>query len=221
VADQSETSLPVKIVIVDDHEMVAEGLRNALQSEDGFEVVAMAATVKAATAAAERHRPDVMLMDFGLPDGNGAEATALVKEISPGTKVVIVTSMVDEDILLLAIEAGCSGYITKQRPLDEVVRAVRAVSAGEALISSTMMARLLPRLRRNGRGLGSTLTTRETEVLGLLSQGHPNKVIAEELAITLKTVRNHVQNILQKLDSHSKLEAVATAVREDIIRFPD
>lgn len=221
MTDPTQTEDRVKIVIVDDHEMVAEGLRNALSEDSAFEVVAMAGTVKEAVAAAEQHRPDVMLMDFGLPDGNGAEATSLVKKISPETKVVIVTSMVDDDILLLAIEAGCSGYITKQKPLSEVVQAVRVVSAGEALISPTMMARLLPRLRHTERGLGSDLTTRESEILGLLAEGHSNKAISEKLKITLKTVRNHVQNILQKLDAHSKLEAVATAVREGLIRFPD
>ena len=115
---------------------------------------------------------------------------------------------------------GCSGYVTKHKVVEEVVDAVRAANAGEALISPGMLARLLPRLRPTKKGVGSDLTSREVEVLQCLAQGLANQAIAEQLVISVHTVRHHVQNIITKLQAHSKLEAVATATREGIIRYP-
>jgi two-component system response regulator DevR len=164
------------------------------------------------------HEPDVVLMDYELPDGDGAVATERIKAEVPATQVVMVTSFDDETVLVRAIEAGCSGFITKHKAIQEVSSAVRAAHAGEALISPSMLARLLPRLRQNPRGLGADLTPREVEVLKLLADGVSNQQIAEKLVLSMHTVRNHVQNVITKLGAHSKLEAVATAVREGIIR---
>jgi len=200
--------------------MFAQALVKALEGEADMHVVGTAGSVAHATAAARELRPDIVLMDYDLPDGNGAIATQAVRAESPVSRVVMVTSFSDEQVLIAAIEAGCSGFITKHKAVEEVVNAVRMVHAGEALISPSMLARLLPRLSRSYRGLGSDLTPREKEVLELLAQGLSNQAIAERLVISPHTVRNHVQNLLTKLHGHSKLEAVANAVREGIIRYP-
>lgn len=210
----------VRVMVVDDHQMFAQGLMKVLGEEPDIEVVGTASGVEEARRLARLHHPDVILMDFDLPDGDGAKATELIRGERPETKVVMLTSFTDEAVLVAAIEAGCSGYVTKHKAVEEVARAVRAADAGEALISPSMLARLLPKLRRSYRGLGSDLTPREIELLRLLAEGLPNRAIAERLLISLHTVRNHVQNILTKLQAHSKLEAVAVAVREGVIRFP-
>jgi len=209
---------PIRVVLVDDHEMFAQGLAVILGADPMIEVVATAGTVEAGCAAVRLHSPDVVLMDFELPDGDGAGATERIKADVPEAQVVMVTSFDDEAVLVRAIEAGCSGFITKHKAAQEVAAAVRAANAGEALISPSMLARLLPRLRQNPRGLGADLTPREVEVLKLLAGGASNQQIADALVLSLHTVRNHVQNVITKLGAHSKLEAVATAVREGIIR---
>jgi DNA-binding NarL/FixJ family response regulator len=210
----------ISVVVVDDHEMFAQGLQVILSADPGIEVVATAGTVEAGCAAVRLHSPDVVLMDYELPDGDGATATVRIKQEVPQTQVVMVTSFDDETILIRAIEAGASGFITKHKAIQEVASAVRAAKAGEALISPSMLARLLPRLRHNPRGLGADLTPRESEVLQLLAEGVSNQQIADKLVLSLHTVRNHVQNVITKLGAHSKLEAVAAAVREGIIRHP-
>lgn len=208
----------IRVVVVDDHEMFVQGLAAVLGADPGIEVVATAGSVETGTAAVRLHSPDVVLMDYELPDGDGAGATERIKAEVPETQVVMVTSFDDEGVLVRAIEAGCSGFITKHKAVQEVAAAVRAADAGEALISPSMLARLLPRLRQNPRGVGADLTPREVEVLTLLAVGESNQKIAEALVLSLHTVRNHVQNVITKLGAHSKLEAVATAVREGIIR---
>ena len=211
---------PIKVLVVDDHQMFTEGLVKVLGEAADIAVVATASSVAGAYEAAKLHLPDVVLMDFELSDGDGAKATQLIKEDLPTTKVVMLTSFTDESVLVAAIEAGCSGFVTKHKAVDEVVAAVRAAFEGEALISPSMLARLLPKLRRSSRGLGSDLTPRELEVLKLLAEGMSNSAIAEKLVISLHTVRNHVQSIIMKLQAHSKLEAVTIAVRESIIAYP-
>ena len=212
------SNTPIRVVVVDDHEMFVQGLATVLGADPGINVVATAGTVEDGCAAVRMHSPDVVLMDFELPDGNGATATERIKAENPGAQVVMVTSFDDETILVRAIEAGCSGFITKHKAVQEVAQAVRAAHAGEALISPSMLARLLPKLRQSPRGIGADLTPREVEVLRLLADGVSNQQMAEKLVLSLHTVRNHVQNVIQKLGAHSKLEAVATAVREGIIR---
>lgn len=208
----------IRVVIVDDHEMLVQGLRAALGMEPDIEVVASAGSVDDAFAAARLHAPDVILMDYELPDGDGAVATERIKAEVPSVQVVMVTSFDDEAVLVRAIEAGCSGFITKHKAIGEVSSAVRAAHSGEALISPSMLARLLPRLRRRERGVGVDLTPREMEILRYLAEGMSNAAIADRLVLSLHTVRNHVQNVIGKLGAHSKLEAVATAVREGILR---
>src|SRR5438067_1956174 len=206
----------ITVLVTDDHAMFAQGVVRSLQEEDDIVVVGTAGSVEESVAAARMHAPDVVLMDYELPDGTGVDAAERIKAELPETKVVMVTSYTDEGVLVRAIEAGCSGYVTKHKVIEEVVSAVRAAAAGEALISPAMLARLRP----TKRGVGADLTSREIEVLSLLAEGLANQAIADKLVISVHTVRHHVQNIITKLQAHSKLEAVATAAREGIIRYP-
>ena len=208
---------PIRVVICDDHRIVAEGLAALLAAQPGIEVVEISGSVAAVVDATRRQAPDVVLMDYGLPDGNGAEATTAVKEVRPEAKVVMLTSFADEDTLVAAIEAGCSGFVTKHKAVSELTVAVRLAADGEAVVSPDMLALLLPRLSRTRHGLGHDLTPREMEVLQLLSEGASKDAIGGQLFVSPNTVRNHIQSILSKLGAHSRLEAVAVAAREGLI----
>ena len=208
---------PIRVMIADDHAVFADGLSALLSVHDDVTVAGVAGGVEDAVTLARRTAPDVVLMDYDLPDGTGVEAAARVLAACPSAKVVMLTSFADDAILVAAIEAGCSGFVTKHRAGREVVDAVRAAAAGEALISPSLLARLLPRLRGEPGGEASRLTRREAEVLELLAEGLSNRAIAERLAVSLNTVRNHVQNLLTKLHSHSRLEAVAAAARQGLL----
>ena len=209
----------VGVVVVDDHVMFAEGLALLLGSEDDIEVLGVGATGREAVKLVDRLRPRVLLLDFDMPGGNGVLAASEVKAKWPGTMILMVSGSSDERLLLRAIEAGCSGYLTKDRAAAEVASAVRTVAAGEALISPAQMARLLPRLSRSNLGRGSDLTARELDVLALLSRGATNQAIAAEISLPVDTVRDDVEQIFTKLGAHSKLEAVATAIREELIDY--
>jgi len=208
----------VRVLLCDDHVIFAEALAGLLHGE-GIEVVGIANSVAAAVSQVAARRPDVVLMDYELPDGDGVSATAAIKAVLPSANVVLLTSNADEDVLVSAIEAGASGYITKHKPAVEVMAAVRAAANGEMLVSSDMLARLLPRVtQRRANKVGHDLTARELEVLELLAEGTPNHELAQRMGISRNTVRNHVQNLLTKLGVHSRLEAVALATREGLVR---
>jgi len=211
---------PVGVLIVDDHRMFGESLARLLSDEEGINVLGVATSGSEATEAATRLHPAVVLMDYQLPDQDGVTVAAGIKEHDPGVMVVMLTGLSDDRVLLAAIEAGCSGFLTKDRAAAEVAEAVRAAAAGEALISPALLARLLPKLNRTHREVGADLTDREREILALLAKGWSNRIIASELFLSLNTIRNHIQSILRKLGAHSKLEAVATAVREGVIDYP-
>lgn len=210
--------MEIDVLIVEDHTLLAEALMSAL-SGVGFGEVRTAGSVADGIGAARAHCPDVVLMDFRLPDGEGTKAASEIRASCPDCKVVMLTAEEHESVVLAAVEAGCSGYLLKNVQLEEVVEAVRAVHAGEALISPTMLARVLPKLRGERRGAGYQLSRRESEVLELLAEGRSNQSIAEELVLSPHTVRNHVQRIIQKLGAHSKLEAVTIAARTGLLRF--
>ena len=208
----------INVLVVDDHQMFSECLLQVLGAEEDITVVGTAATVAEGVKAARSLEPDVVLMDYELPDGDGTQAVSAIVAHRPDARVVMLTSFTDDAVAHRAIQAGCCGYVTKDRAVDEVVKAVRAVHGGEALISSTVLARLLPRMDRGFRW-GADLTARELDVLQLLGEGASNREIAERLSLRLNTVRNHVQNMLLKLGAHSRLEAVSIAVREGIINY--
>jgi DNA-binding NarL/FixJ family response regulator len=209
-----------RVVIIDDHQMFSESLARLLSEQDDIEVVGVTDDAEGAVDFVGELRPNVVLVDYHMPGRDGVSITAEVKERYPQTMVVMLTSSVDDRVLLAAIDAGCSGFLTKDRAAAEVTSAVRAAAAGEALISPAQLIRLLPRLTRTHRTVGADLTDRERELLQLLAKGGTNKVIAAELHLSVNTIRNYVQSVLTKLGAHSKLEAVATAVREGIIDYP-
>lgn len=209
----------VRVLVCDDHRILAEGLAALLDGTAGTRVVAVTGTVAEAVERAAALRPDVVLMDYELPDGTGVDATRAIKEAVPAANVVMLTSYADDAVLVGAIEAGCCGFLTKHKSAQDVVAAVRLAAAGEALISPDMLVRLLPRLRRSTREhqLGSDLTAREREVLGLLADGLSSEAIASRLYLSANTVRNHVQSLLTKLGAHSRLEAVSIAARAGLL----
>jgi DNA-binding NarL/FixJ family response regulator len=209
----------IRVLIVEDHRMFAQALRAALDETDDIAVTGAMATAREGVEAARTTQPDVVLMDHRLPDGDGVEAARTIKADRPETKVVMLTAAADDHVLSQAIQAGCSGYLTKDHTVDELILAVRAAHNGEALISPAMLSRLLDRLSDRSRP-GADLTSRETEVLCLLAEGLSNGAIANQLDIRLATVRNHVQSVIEKLHAHSKLEAVAVALRQGLIPNP-
>ena len=184
-------------------------------------MVGKGGTVQEAIYAARALSPDVVLLDVHMPDGSGIEAAAAIKKGRPQTQVVILTSDEEESVLQSAIQVGVTGYLSKHETAAQVVQAVRSAARGEALIAPYMLARLLRGLqKKDERGPATPLTPRELEVLRELSLGHDNESVAKTLKMSPNTVRTHVQNILSKLNVHSKLEAVSRGIREGWIRIP-
>jgi DNA-binding NarL/FixJ family response regulator len=207
----------IRVLLVEDHEMVAQSFVTLLAAEADIEVLGVAPDVASARRDAAALRPDVILMDYHLPDGNGIESAKDIKAIVPDVRIIILTGSSDERILPAAIEAGCSGFLAKTRGIDELIAAVRSAHDGNAVIPEAMLGRLVSAPQATGSDLGGDLSEREREVLTLLAEGLATKAIAEQLYLSVHTVRNHIQRILMKLDAHSKLEAVAVALREGIV----
>ena len=195
--------------------MVAAGLGSALDDEADVVVVGTAVSVGEVVPAVERLRPDVVLMDFRLGDGDAVDGMAALAAAGHDIPVVIVTGHADVRTVQRAVEAGCAGYLLKEQPIEELARAVRAVAEGGAVFAPAVLPAVLG--RRTG-GPGHDLTRREAEVLQLLADGASTSDIADRLFLSTNTVRNHVQRLLGKLDAHSKLEAVAIGLREGIVR---
>jgi DNA-binding NarL/FixJ family response regulator len=210
----------VRLLIVDDHDMFADSLRLALSVEDDMTVVGTAATLAKARAMIVSDAPDVVLLDHRLPDGLGVDSISELKALRPSAKIVVLTAAAEDSMLVTATEAGCAGFILKTSPLDELVAAVRTAAAGEIMVSSDLLARLLNRLHHRDEEPAHDLTAREREILELIAEGLTNGAIAKRLFISVNTVRNHVQNILAKLDAHSKLEALSVAIRDGLIDPP-
>jgi DNA-binding NarL/FixJ family response regulator len=217
-----ETAIRPRVLIVDDAEDVRKLLGMMLQSE-GIDVVAEASDGAQGTELALEQDVDCVVMDLRMPVMGGIEATRRIKESSPATKVVVMTAHEDERLLVDAVEAGASGFLRKTEGVDEFLGALKAAAAGEILIDRTALARLLPRVarereaRRDAQILLDQLTDREQEILNLLAKGLRNEDIASMLFISPQTVQTHVRNLLGKLGVHSKLEAVAFAVRHGAV----
>jgi len=204
------------VAIVEDHVMVAEGLAAALNADPDLTVVGTAGTVEEGLRLVTGAQPDVVLMDLMLPDGDGAAATAAIRRTSPETRVVMITSATGQDIVCRAIQAGCSGILSKTESVAQVRAAIHRAGAGEAVFTTEDLAGVVSHLSGGGEAFDA-LTPREREVLELLSRGLATDAIAASLVLSLHTVRNHVRNVLMKLDAHSRLEAVAIALREGLI----
>jgi putative two-component system response regulator len=215
--DREDEEFRIRVLVVDDHEIFVESVVRLLGSQPTVKVVGTAATVTLAEQAAVAQGPDVILMDFELPDGDGIAATQRIRTLMPAAKVVMLTGRTHHQAFVRAIGVGCAGFIAKTDSVEKLVGAIRAAHEGDALTPVTDLPELLGGLSPTSRGLGSALGPRELEILRLVAGGLPNKAIAERLYISLNTVRNHVQSILYKLDAHSRLEAVANAVREGLV----
>jgi DNA-binding NarL/FixJ family response regulator len=220
---------PIRVIIADDHALFRRGLEMVLAEDEGIQLVGQASDGAEAVQVAAETVPDVVLMDIRMPKTSGIEAARLMKEVAPSAKIVILTISDEEDDLFEAIRAGASGYLLKDIPLDEVADAVRSVHGGQSLINPSMAGKLLSEFATLARrdeeeqpvkhAPAPKLTDREMEVLRLVARGMNNRDIAKELFISENTVKNHVRNILEKLQIHSRMEAVMIAVREKLIEF--
>lgn len=209
---------PIRVLVVDDHDVLASSLAQVLDSEPDMISVGTAPSLERARTLIRTSAPDVVLLDHRLPDGDGVASLRDLRAVRPQAQFVVLTASAADSVLVAALEAGAAGFLSKTRSLAEVTSAIRAAATGEAVISPEMLARLLPRLHRSPqRAAGQDLTEREREVLGLLADGLTNAVIAERLFVSVHTVRNHIANLSAKLGAHSKLEALAIAVREGIL----
>jgi two-component system, NarL family, response regulator LiaR len=211
----------IRVLLVDDHAVVREGLRAFLELQDGIEVVGEAEDGEEAVAEAARLTPDVILMDLVMPKLDGVAAMRRLRESAPTARVVVLTSFLEDERLLPAIQAGASGYLLKNTEPAELARALRAAYAGEAIIDPTVAARLVRALAddpRTARDERDQLTRREREVLELIVRGRSNKRIALELGIAEKTVKTHVGHLLAKLGVTDRTQAALLAVREGLVQ---
>jgi DNA-binding NarL/FixJ family response regulator len=208
---------PIRVLIIDDHQVLAASLAHVLEAEPDLVSVGIASSLEKARSLIRTTSPDVLLLDHRLPDGDGVAAIGELRALRPSVQVVVLTASAADHVLVQAIEAGASGFLSKTRSLGEVTAAVRAAAVGEATVSPELLARLLPRLSRTHGVRLQELTEREREVLGLLADGLTNAVIAERLVVSVHTVRNHITNLSTKLGAHSKLEALSIAVREGLL----
>jgi NarL family two-component system response regulator LiaR len=203
----------IRVLIVDDHAVVREGLRTFLDLQNGIEVVGEAGDGEQAIGEAERLRPDVVLIDLVMPKLDGVQAMRELRERVPGARVIVLTSFLEDERLLPAMRAGAAGYLLKNVQPQELARAVRAAAVGEALIDPAVAARLVEALGDGRDERAEELTPREREVLGLIARGFANKRIAFELGIAEKTVKSHVSNVLAKLGVADRTQAALYAAR--------
>ncbi|WP_027085939.1 response regulator transcription factor [Cohnella panacarvi] len=215
----------IRILVVDDHAVVRSGLHLLLNGKHGCEVVGEAADGDEAIAKAEELRPDVVLMDLSMPHGkDGLTSTAELKKLLPDTAVLILTMHDDEGYLFRAIQAGAAGYILKSAPHDELLTAIRNISAGEAYLYPTATKRLMSdymdRMKRGEhQGTYESLSEREKEILAKVAQGYANKEIAEQLVISVKTVETHKSNLMEKLDLKTRPDLVKFAMKKGLLNF--
>jgi DNA-binding NarL/FixJ family response regulator len=214
----------ISLLICDDHRLLTDTLTSVVQHAPEIHLLPPVHTSEVAVERVQEHHPTVVLMDIEFKGSmSGIEATRRIKQIAPATQVVVMTAHQDERLLVEAVEAGASGFLRKTEGVDELLGTIRAAAAGEILVDRVALARLLPQVarererRRDAQLLLSQLTDREREILTLLSEGLRNDDIAAKLFISPQTVQTHVRNLLGKLGVHSKLEAVAFAVRNGAI----
>ena len=207
----------IRLLIADDHAVVRQGLRTFLELQEGIEVVAEADDGEEAVTAAERTKPDVVLLDLVMPRLGGVEAIRRIRDVSPESRVIVLTSFFDDAKLFPAVRAGAAGYLLKDVQPQELVRAIKIVHAGNALLAPAVTSRVLDEFAERARS-ADLLTAREREVLALIAQGMPNKVIARTLGVSEKTVKSHVSNILGKLGLTDRTQAALYAVREGLVQ---
>lgn len=207
----------LRIMIVDDHEVVRFGLKNLLDRQADWEVVIEAGSVAEAILLADEHQPDVIVMDIRLNDGSGIDACREIVRRHPQVKVIMLTSFAEDELLFNAISAGAVGYVLKQVGNDDLVRAIETVARGEALLDPSITGQVLAKLRQATRVEAfSDLTDQELKVLALIAKGNTNKEIATNLHLGEGTVRNYVSSIFGKLGLSNRAEATAYAVKHNL-----
>ena len=210
----------VRVILVDDHEVVRLGLITLLEGMDWIEVVGEAGTADEAIEAVSTYKPDVVIMDIRMPGESGIDACRTITTRWPETKVIMLTSYVDDELIFKALQAGASGFVLKQVGNRSLIEALNAVRRGEALLDSAVTQRVIDQVRKSEADRQAAsfkdLSTREMEILAEVAKGRSNRDIAEELNLAEKTVRNHVSAILSKLALSNRVEAATYAVRHDI-----
>jgi two-component system response regulator NreC len=214
--------MSIRLLIVDDHAVVRSGLKMLLEGEQDVEIIAEAASAAEAMEAAMRLKPNVILMDIGLPDLSGIDATRQIKQSLPDTAIVALTIHEDEEYFFKMLEAGASGYVPKRAAPEELLTAIRAAATGEVYLYPSLAKLLVRDYLEGGRAPeerpASEITDREQEVLTYLAEGASNEEIANALVISPKTVARHRENIMRKLNLHSRAELVRYAIRKGIIK---
>ncbi len=209
---------PIKVMLVDDHAVVREGLRTYLDLEERLRIVGEASNGREAVALAERLHPDVIVMDLSMGEMDGIAATKAIKEFNPEIKVIVLTSFTDDEHIMPAIEAGATGYLLKDVSAPELVKAIEGAFRGQAQLHPEVARKLMEQVRqpRRRQDPAEELTPRERDVLGLIASGMSNKEIARELVMTERTVKGHVSNILGKLGLQDRTQAALYAVRHGL-----
>ncbi len=212
----------LRVLLVDDHDLFRTGLRNLLEQE-GVNVVGEAENGEAAIRLASDLAPDVVIMDLNMPGAGGVETTRRLSSLAPLSRVVVLTISADDDDVMNAVMAGACGYLLKDSSIQELIAGIRAASEGESLISPQIAAKVLQRLRAQSKDIDAAetiraeLSDRELQVLKLIANGKDNAQIASELFISPKTVKNHISNILMKLQIENRIQAAVYAVRSGIV----
>ena len=218
--------MKTRIFIADDHAMLREGMRNLLEKEKDFELVGEAADGEEAVRLAGKLKPDIVIMDIVMPKLNGIEATRQIKQLSPSTALLILTAYSDIRYIIGLLEAGACGYLLKNSPGKDVVRAIRAVRSGESVLDSEVTRKLVQRLGSlsrspDDREASGQLTSREIEILKWASRGLSNKELSEKLFISLRTVKAHMTNIFNKLGCSSRTDAIIKGLKQGYIDLND
>lgn len=209
----------IKVLLVDDHEMVRLGVSSYLSIQDDIEVIGEAENGRIGYEKALKLRPDIILMDLVMDEMDGIESTKAILDDWREAKIIIVTSFIDDEKVYPAIEAGAAGYLLKTSTAGEIANAIRATHRGETVLEPEVTGKMMERMsRRNEPVLHEDLTNREHEILLLISEGKSNQEIADELYITLKTVKTHVSNILSKLDVEDRTQAAIYAFKHGIVK---
>lgn len=211
----------ISVLLADDHTVLRQGIAQALELQGDMQVVAQAANGREAVALARKHRPNVALLDINMPEMDGVEAARRISAGLPQTGVIILTMYRRDDYIFEAIKAGASGYLLKEVELSELVRAVRAVARGEAVIDAAIAGRVMAELRTGAAPAENPLSDRDVEILQLLAQGKSNQEIADQLFLAEKTVRNRLSLVFKQLHLKNRTEAALYAFREGLANPPD
>lgn len=217
--------MAIKCVIVDDHTLFREGLRRVLEGEPDLQVIGEAGDATQGHEQVRQLRPDVVLMDIGMPGISSFEAARLIERDCPGTRLIFLTMHEDEEYLLQCLEVGAFGYILKDAPAPKLISAVRDVFQGRKYLSPQVLGKLVDDFRsraqgRRGQPRGATLTPREREVVKMIAEGNSVKEIAALLGLSVKTVEAHKFNLMRKLDIHNKAQLVTYAIQKKIVKMP-